>query len=235
MKKHNKEFKITFRDTDKEGNLKINALVDFMQDIAREHATILGVNFEDVNSKYYWIILRTKINIIKTPKIDESIRIETYPSGIDKLFTVREFNIYNKENEKLGDIKGYYLLMEYNKTFPVKIKGNPKFSIFNNIYEGEKVEKLILTNQESKKHITRRVFSSDIDVNGHMNNAHYIRWCLDMYNTDELYAKQIKSVQIQYEKQVLENEEIDMNRYNNGYIIGKKGEETSFIAKVEFY
>ena len=235
MKKYNKEFKINFRDTDKEGNLKINALVDFMQEIAREHATILGVNFEDENSKYYWIILRTKINIITIPKIDETIRIETYPSGVDKLFAVREFNIYNEKDEKLGDIKGYYLLMEHNKTMPVKIKGNIEFPIFNNIYTGEKVEKLLPTNLEIRNTTMRKVYSSDIDVNGHMNNAHYVRWCLDMYDTNELYAKQIKSFQIQYVKQVMESEEVDMYRYKNGYVIGKNGEEISFIAKIDFY
>ncbi len=235
MIKHNKEFKITFRDSDSNGNLRINSLVDFMQDIAREHATVLSVNFEEAEAEYYWIILRTRINIIHTPKIDETIRIETYPSGVDKLFAVREFNIYDKNNNKLGDITGYYVLMQKNKTTPVKIKGNPDFSVFNHEYVGEKIAKLNLSNLNVIRAIERRVFSSDIDVNGHMNNTHYVRWCFDMFDTSELRSKKIKSFQIQYVKEVLENEEVSIYRYDEDYIIGKCNNLISFIGKVEFY
>lgn len=233
MTKHNKNFLITFRDTDSSGNLTIPSLVDFMQDIAREHAISAGIDFN--LSKYYWIIIRSKITMIRTPKIDETIKIETFPSGIDKLYAVREFNIYDENNQKICNIIGYYILMNPSFSTPIKIKNNPEFSIFSDEYKGEKIPKLVPTKENSEKSITRRVFSSDIDSNGHMNNAHYVKWCFDMYETNELVLKKVKSFQIQYIKELLENAEISVFRYPNGYIVGKTEDSIHFVAKIEFF
>ncbi|MFI3213765.1 MAG: thioesterase [Eubacteriales bacterium] len=234
MIKYSKNFLITFRDTDCNGNLKVTALVDFMQDIARIDASSLGVNFESPDVTYYWIISRSKINILHTPKIDETIRIETHHSGMDKLFAVREFQIYDQNNLQIGDITGYYVLMSTGTTWPVKIKKNPEFSGIDFPYTGKKVEKLVPLKENLEKSLKRRVFSSDIDGNGHMNNAHYVRWCFDMYETSELNMRKVKSFQIQYVKELLENDEITINRYDSGYIVGESDETVYFIGKIAF-
>ncbi len=234
MTKYSKEYAITFRDTDKNGNLRMNSLVDFMQDIARQDATALGVDFEQTNKNYYWIIIRTQINMICTPKIDEIIRIETFPSGTEKLYAVREFHIYDQNDQKLGSIIGYYLMMEHGNPRPVNIKKALASSAFHTEYTGEKIEKLMPSNDQVEKELTRRVYSSDIDGNGHMNNAHYIRWCFDMYETSELDSHTTSSFQIQYMKEVLEGEWISLTRYRDGYIVGECENTIHFIAKIEF-
>lgn len=236
MTKFNKEFLITFRDTDRNGKLKTNVLVDFMQDIARADATDSSVNFESPNTEYYWIIIRNKINLWRTPMIGETIRIETFHSGLDRLYAVREFHIYDQDDHKLGNITGYYLLMQHDKARPVKIRGNESLAAFDIVYTGEKIDKLSspsgkLALQMSHK---RRVFSSEIDGNGHMNNAHYVRWCFDMYDTNELMTKDVKSFQIQYTKELLENAEISINRYADGYVVGEDEQTIYFIGKIEF-
>lgn len=235
MGKYNKEFLITFRDVDKNGNLRITALIDFMQDIARDDAGSLGVDFDKMHALYYWVIIRSKINILRTPKIDEVIRIETYHSGVDKLYSVREFQIYDQNDEKIGDITAYYLLMEQGKARPVKLKGNPDFAVFTRAYEGVKVGKLQVSEEAVEKSTRRRVFSSDIDSNGHMNNAHYIRWCYDMFETSELQGREIKALQIQYVKELKENAEISVNRHSDGYIIGECDGTVHFITKIEMH
>lgn len=236
MKTFSKEYLITFRDTDRNGKLNTNVLVDFMQDIARADAADSGVNFESPNTGYYWIIIRSKINLWRTPRIDETIRIETFHSGLDKIYAVREFHIYDQNNQKLGTITGYYLLMEHGKTRPIKIQGTESLAAFDTVYIGEKVGKLLspsnkLAIRTSQK---RRVFSSEIDGNGHMNNAHYVRWCFDTYDTNELMTREVKSFQIQYVKELLEHAELSVNRYEDGYVVGEDEKTIYFIGKIEF-
>ncbi|MFI3313114.1 MAG: thioesterase [Eubacteriales bacterium] len=231
---YNKEFVISFRDVDGHGNLRIHALVDFMQDTAREAATALGVNFETPDVEYYWIIIRSKINMTRIPKIDEKIRIETHYSGADRLYAVREFHIYDQDQAKIGDITAYYLLMEHGKTRPVKIKGNPNFTIFDQVYTGEKVEKLVVSQAPVVRSVNRQVFSSDIDVNGHMNNAHYVRWCFDMYENRERQASPVQSFQIQYVKEMLEHTQVTVQRHADGTVVGADGDTVHFIGKIYF-
>lgn len=234
MTKFSKEFTIAFRDCDGNGRLRIHALVDFMQDIARQAATELGVNFETPEVKYYWIIIRSKIHMIRTPKIDETISIETFYSGADKLYAVREFHIYDQNQVEIGTITGYYLLMEHGKARPVKIRANPNFPLFDCGYTGAKVEKLTPSHQGLVRSAQRCVYSGDIDGNGHMNNAHYVRWCTDMFSTEELQGRGVTSFQIQYVKELLEGAEVSIHRYEDGYIVGQDESTVYFIGKIVF-
>ncbi len=232
--KFKKEFTVAFRDVDKHGNIKTSSIVDFMQETARGHATVLEIDYEEEDSAYYWIILRTKVNLFETPHLGDEIYYETHYSGLDKLFAVREFHVFNKENKEIGNITGYYLLMDHGKSRPVRIKENEKISIADNDYEGEKVGKLLPSTSECVKTITRSVYSSDIDGNGHMNNANYVGWCFDMYERNELDAREVESFQIQYVKEMLEGQEIEVCRYMDNCIVGKMDETIHFVAQIIF-
>ncbi|MFI3172403.1 MAG: thioesterase [Eubacteriales bacterium] len=238
MEKYSQNFGVSFRDVDITGQLTINTLVDFMQEIARQHALKLGVDYSSYEDDYYWIVVRTKAKLDTAPKIGDNIRIETYIAGTERLFSVRRFDIYDEENQLLGYIIAYYLLMNKRNHRPVKLKsleGNA--SMFQQPYEGEPLKKPEEELEETLNVTKRLVYSSDIDTNYHMNNAHYIRWIMDMFSTTELEKKRIVSIQIQYVKEVLEGNEIEVIRgqeaEGNVTIVGKgKDGTTHFISSV---
>lgn len=239
MDKYNKEFAITFRDVDITGHLTISTLVDFMQETARNHATILGLAYSDLEDDYYWIVVRTKAKLSKAPSIGETIRIETYIAGLEKLFSVRRFDIYNEEGEKLGCIIAYYLLMKKENHRPVLLKKlDGKADLFQYSYEGEALEKLNEGIEDVVSTTKRFVYSSDIDTNHHMNNAHYIRWIMDMFSVAELENKRVVSIQIQYVKEVLEGNEVELIRGaevdGEVHVVGRSLEGVvHFISKAE--
>lgn len=237
MEQYNHEFAITFRDADVSGHLTMHALIDFMQEASRNHATRLGVNYSALEDEYYWIILRTKVHLDSVPCINQTIRIETFIEGLDKLYSVRRFNIYNEENQYLGYILGYYVLMSKLNHRPVKLKNfSEKAHIFGKDYEGEMLKKLNGRLEDVVRSTTRRVYSSDIDSNNHMNNAHYIRWIVDTFATEELGNQRITQLQIQYVKEVRENQEIEVirGRSENGEmcVIGTdQGGQVCFVSE----
>ena len=238
MDKFSREFEISFRDVDITGHLTISTLVDFMQEIAREHAAELGLSYAALEDQYYWIVVRTKATLSVAPSIGEKIRLETYIAGLEKLFSVRRFDIYNEDNECLGYILAYYLLMNKENHRPVKLKNlTGKESYFQYQYEGEALPKLHEELEEIVGETQRKVYSSDIDTNHHMNNAHYIRWIMDMFSIAELEKKKVVSIQIQYVKEVLEGQEIVVVRSievdNAISVIGRNSEGMiHFISKV---
>ncbi len=240
VKKYNHYFDITFRDVDIAEKLTMNALVDFMQEVARNHAEILEVNYSAIEDEYYWIIMRTKMQLDVAPKVGERIRIETYIEGLDRLYSVRRFNIYNDKDEFIGYILGYYLLMSKETHRPVRLKLlEGKKELFSNVYENEKVLKLKNTIETNIRTTKRCVYSSDIDSNSHMNNAHYIRWIIDTFATKELKDNRITTLQIQYVKEILEGEETEVSRGldsdGNMCVVGKSLDgEIHFISQISF-
>ena len=186
--KHSKNFTITYRDVDMNGNLRMSSLVDYMQEISGEHARLLGMDYKGDDAanedQIYWIVSRAKMTLEVIPQWLDTIRIETYPHGVDKLFAVRMFDIYDHEDKQIGQIIGDYILMSCNNHRPVRISQvTGPLSDLNYPYEGESLDKLrgpAVVELADK----RKVRSTEIDLNHHMNNAHYIRWTMDLFTTD---------------------------------------------------
>lgn len=238
MERYNHEFTIIFRDVDMLGNLTIHALIDFMQETSRNHAEILGINYSALVDDYYWIILRTKVQLNIVPQIGQKIRIETFIEGLERLYSVRRFNIYDEDDQCLGYIIGYYLLMEQEHHMPVRLKSlEGKEHIFMGKYEGEKVKKLQDKMIEVVRSTERMPYSCDIDANTHMNNAYYVRWVIDTFTVEELWNKRISSMQIQYVNEVREGQEIQVVRGRDSEqqtcVVGRDKEgKVHFIAQV---
>lgn len=191
----------------------MNALVDFMQEISGEHALELGIDFTtDEDQQMYWIVSRAKMHLDRYPRWQDNIRIETYPIGIDKLFCVRRFDIFDEEDQLMGYMIGYYILMDYHTHRPLRVqKMEGIIKTLNWPYEGEALPKL-KEPQEVVKEELRKVHSGEIDINGHMNNAHYVRWATDMIDCKEYNVKCIESIQTNYTTSLVEGEEIQIIR-----------------------
>ncbi|MGL4362542.1 MAG: acyl-[acyl-carrier-protein] thioesterase [Cellulosilyticaceae bacterium] len=206
ISKHSKIFTMGFRDIDLTGRLRLSSLVDFMQETSGEHAKLLGVDYagHDNTDNVFWIVSRAKMKMKTFPAINEKIRIETFPVGIEKLFAVRHFNIYNEKDEQIGFIIGYYVLLDCETHRPIRLKNlSGALAKLEKEYIGESLPKLksnIVIEHEDK----RKVRASEIDVNNHMNNAHYIRWTMDMFSTEEQNKHPINSIQTNYITPLLE-------------------------------
>ena len=196
--------KIEFEAIDFTGKLSINGLSHYMQTIAAKHASKLGFNYykNEERPKYYWILARAKYTIHAYPLWEEKISLETYPGGYDKLFAVRLFDIYDDQEKCIGNIIGDYILMDGAKERPVRIKGaEGPLAFLDFPYEGYSLSKLPLPEKIIKEEI-RKAYYSEIDLNGHMNNAHYVKWCVDMLSLEQLQEMEIESLQINYNTSV---------------------------------
>ena len=63
------------------GRMKLQLLLDCLQDVAAEHAEKLGCGMEDLQeSKRIWVLSRFKIRILRFPELKENLEVLTYPS-----------------------------------------------------------------------------------------------------------------------------------------------------------
>ncbi len=218
IEKYSKCYEITYRDVDLEGCLRMGALVDYMQEVSGEHASILGFDYSGAanDKKLFWVVSRAKMHLNRPIKQHEKLTIETYPNGMDGLFAMRQFNLYDEAKEQVGEMIGAYLLLDCQTQHPVRMKriAGPLEALLWP-YEGESLNKL-----QAEGHPvftdTRQVRSSEIDMNQHMNNAHYIRWCMDTFTTEELASNPIQTIQTNYVKALREGDRVKVSRYEAG-------------------
>lgn len=210
--KFREAFQVDFDAIDFTGKMSIQGLSRYMQIIAGHHASSLNFNFfkNGQNPGYYWIISKVKYVIESYPKWDDEIILETYPGGYDKLYAVRLFDVYDKKQKKIACIIGDYLLMDMEKKRPVRIKGGAgSLTILDFPYEGEKLQKLKVPDRMLKVE-QRKAYYSEMDLNNHMNNAHYVKWAIDMLPFDLLKTHEVSCLEINYNASIEYGKEVKL-------------------------
>lgn len=206
------EYVVEIDDVDFSGKMSLLGLARRMQNIAVHHAQLTGLDYyKDCEvPKYYWIVSRVKYVLHKELKRSDKFSLTTYFAGYDKLFWARLFDIKDENNQDVGWILGDYLLVEAQSGKLVRSTDEKaKMEELNFKYEGEQLKKLTVPKDiiaEEK----RKARYSEIDINGHMNNIQYINWILDMIPLETYKEQEIATLQINYNKSVMYNDEVNV-------------------------
>ena len=95
-------FEATSRDADFSCNLRVGSLVNFFIQIAWKHAESLGWGLHDLSKHgFHWVLSRLKLEIDKIPVWPCELTIKTWPKGMNRLFYVRDAEIFNEAGEKI--------------------------------------------------------------------------------------------------------------------------------------
>jgi medium-chain acyl-[acyl-carrier-protein] hydrolase len=197
-------FRVRSYEADNNNNLKISSVFNFMQVAAGLNADRLGFGYEQLTQKgYFWVLSRVILQWNGNVRFDEEIIIETFPKGVEKLFALRDFNIFSARGEKIGKATTAWLLMELETLRPLLLRNDsfelPKADIEPAIIEvpGKIDEPEVKTFIDERKAVY-----SDIDVNQHVNNAKYLEYVFDALNADLRSQLQSFRIQINYLREI---------------------------------
>lgn len=159
--------------------VKPSAVMEYFQDMAATHAVELGVGFEDLKAQnLFWVLNRLSAVIDKQPVIGEPLTITTYPHKPGVVDAVRDYVITNSEGETLVRGTSRWCILDiHNKAIR---RCAPMFRFNAEEYKPEfavedgNIRLPEIGEIEGERRVRHGVVNiTDIDRNGHMNNARY--------------------------------------------------------------
>ena len=231
---YSKKFVIQTSEADHNLNLRLPALFLFMQDVATAHAEELNIGKANTIDKgLYWVITRYSISFNKLPKYLDEINVTTYPGDNMKFIFPRNFLIQNTKGEDLIKASSTWMVLHKDTH---KVSLNPfgdKLLPSEHLPEEEPAPKKI-NPQEVQLIDSRRVRSSDVDINNHLNNTRYIEYIVDCHKQDYFDKKEIKHLSIEYKKEIMIDQQVDIysSLNNPEYILGKVNDEICFEVEI---
>ena len=199
-------FTIKSFNADYKGLLSMSSLFLFLQECAWENAMENGFGYEFVESENaLWVLTRVLVKMDHLPKWKEDISIKTWPRHHDGLLAIRDYQIM-KDDLVLGGVSSSWLILDKISKRPRKLADFP-FSSYDFIQEKAIVSlpQKIMLPEGLKMLDQRKVYASDMDVNGHVNNATYVRWIFDAYFSG--YQEQFKEFEINFLGELKLNDE----------------------------
>ena len=210
---YSQEFTIGSFDSDWHGNAKLTSICNYLQEIAGNHVDKIGQGIDDLSqNNHAWVLSRMKIKIMRPAKWKETIRIETFPTGIKGLFGARDFRIYDQANEIIALASSYWLVVDLISHRPIRphdiVKHMP-IGNYSGVFE-EELGKLTPLTQEAELIEEIKVHYSDIDINRHVNNVKYLKWLIDAFPSETLTEKPISELEINFLHELKLNEQIQI-------------------------
>lgn len=188
------DFQVRHSEVDMYNILKLKSIFDYLQEAAANHAKILGVGMDDMaNHKLAWVLSRIHLKLDHQVSVGTKLRLKTYPSGREKLFFRREFELMDSNNELVVAGSSYWLVIDTERLRPVR-----ESYIDTAALENLHLPKLLDYQNEpapfvetSSCYIYKNEFVvnySAIDINKHLNNANYAMLIQDVIY-DELQTQ----------------------------------------------
>ena len=100
--KYAEKVKIYNHYTNYKGRLFVKTLCDLFNDAAEVQTELYKVDVDTLNAQgFTWMLHRLHILLHKMPLMEEIVTIETWPSGIDRLFALRDYRMFREDGEEL--------------------------------------------------------------------------------------------------------------------------------------
>lgn len=206
------EYKTTlqFSDINENNELTQKGLLRILGEAASIHSEFIGYGPNTMSKTHLsWMVLNWKLQIFQTPSWNSEIRVKTWPRTFNKIFSCRDFEVYDKHNNIVAIATSKWVLINTEKHSISRISpemadayGVVNKAVFNtevNDKENEPENSIYVYN-----YTTRR---RDIDTNHHVNNLYYLDFAFDALPED-IWNHSFQNVEIIYKKQIKLNDTI---------------------------
>ncbi len=211
MQPREDRFTVKAFDCRPDGQIKPNALLQYLQEAAARHAEQLGVGLGDLNQRNcFWVLANLRLEVTAAPRWGDEVTIKTWPSGCTRLTASREFLGAGSEGRELFRAASEWMILD-------KQNSRPKNLTRLDLHlppAGPKLLATPLPRLQAGAGYTPawslHVPFSSLDFNGHVNNTEYIRWGLDgLYHTLRR-APDVHALQATFLAEVFEGDEIEI-------------------------
>jgi len=211
MKAREEKFTVKTYECRPDGNIKMTSLMQCLQETAAQHAEQLGFGFGRLNKiNSYWVLSNIRIEIDRLPKWNDEVNVKTWPSGYNRVIATREFVGRDQNGCELFRAGSQWMILDKSSSRPKNL-----FHLDLNLPKtGAKAlsGKLVRLEPQDDYNRTDRISVpySSIDLNGHVNNTEYVRWCIDALRKAFKFAGEIRSMHATYLSEVFEADELDL-------------------------
>ena len=196
-------------ETDIEDKIHYQALFSMLQESASLDADVYGWGAEEMDKrKLCWLLLRVSVRMEKMPSWLDTIHIETWSRGADRLYFFRDFVIRDDFGHVLGNASSVWIVVEKEAHRPVRpsmlMEYERTASDPSQVFDFDppkitsKSDEVWLSSEDEKSIAVKFADFTEIDRNRHVNNTRYVAWAIDAFYKKQSEICQISGIDINF-------------------------------------
>lgn len=223
---YEQDFLVLSNEADIHHRASVFAMGNYLQEMARAHAQELGWGIDLLREKgQFWVSTRLLIEIDEAPEPGDTIHVQTWPKGTDRLFALRDFLISSR-NRVIARATSSWALLGLPHRRPVSLDAMSELMFARkDIHAVERIPDKLPSPSGQVEQFKHDVRYSELDLNGHVNNTRYINWMLDTLPIDFHRDYAVREVQCNYLAEVFPDQTL--------HILREQQDETSYLFEVQ--
>ena len=244
MLKYTEKYIVPCYDTDASWRLKPTSFMNMAQEAAGRHAVHLGFGYDDlIKTNTAWILSRVHVEFVDTPKWREEITLNTWHKGLNRLFFLRDFHVTDNEGRTRVKATTSWLVLNLETRRLVR---DPNLMQDGTVCTENVIDppadKVQMPKDVEAELVRKHTVSySDIDTNGHTNNAMYMQWSMNSVGYEITSARAVKEFTINFNHETKAGDVVDIYRASlekedglHVFVEGKLGDVSSFCVEIVF-
>jgi len=236
---YTEDFKLRYREVDRNGFVKTQSWFDFMQEAAAEHATILGAGYSALADRgCFWVLSSLHLEVLRRARIGETLKLATWPGVFRRLYALRHFSFTDGNGAEVARASSQWMILSTASGRPQRteavVPGIPNNTERPVYFEfGAKIP--VAAEAEAPEIVPVR-YSME-DVNGHLNNAGYVGIAQDWLDCRLDRPNGIREIEIAFHSAVRAPETLAVSGEERGsgvwLVAGRRaGGELSFACRL---
>jgi acyl-ACP thioesterase len=165
-----------------DNRLEPGHLLRYLQDAAAQHADQMGFSVLSLQKEgRAWVLSRLRLKMERFPAWRDLITVQTWASGLDRLFAYRDYLVLSTQGQTLGRADSSWVLMDLESRRPVRMPEGFERFVVSDLTRSipGRPGRLPISCLSEMKRSTILVLPEDTDFNQHVNHARYVEWMLE--------------------------------------------------------
>ena len=222
---------------DNSGCAPMTYIVVALLKAATQHAQGNLFGFDEMaNLGKTWVLSRMGVYVTRYPKHDEPIRVETWISDVQSIFTRRNFALIDQDNEAIVTAQSYWAAIDLETRRPTNLLDINDGILKEYIIKREEYETPIMKRIAGVESEPIKIYYpqySDIDINTHFSSIKYIEHAINTFGEELLTGSIIRDMSIVYSAETFPGTPIAFCKKD--HLIEIKNHETgNSICRIDF-
>lgn len=219
---HTLTFTVTALHADRFGRCRPSSLLRFAQEAAGDHCIALGTDWDRMAAKgLFWAVIRQRLEVTRLPQVGETITVKTWPMPTTRVAYPRATAACDEAGNELFKVISLWVIMDIHTRAMIR-PDRSGVDVEGAVLGGELRAPAGLTFKDLPEESVRTVGFTELDINGHMNNARYLDWLCDLLPSGFHKDHPLKAVTICYLSEALEGYQV-LLRWDQGEVLRVEG------------
>ncbi|PIF05406.1 MAG: hypothetical protein CSA36_07065 [Draconibacterium sp.] len=190
------------------GKLSTSYLFYQMQEIAWEHANLLGLGFDKLQKEHqFWVLSRLLVKINRRPEWKEHFSLETWSRGTDGFYGYRDFNFVDDADNNIIQATSSWLVLNIKTKRIVRLSEFDNFPKYTeSVFDGNAGK--VKAPQSDQELLFTPVLFNEIDINQHFNTGRYLERIIDSYSFDFHEKYELEELEVNFLKEGLPDDRL---------------------------